>query len=515
MIVLVDRLKRAAILLLMLAAPLQAQQTGIAPVSAPQVAAASGPLLTLGVTLDSLFDAPAFENAFWGVSVQDAATGEVLYARNPRKSFVPASNTKLYTTAAALDRLGADFTFVTRVYADGPITNGTLKGNVVVRGSGDPVIGGRFNDGDRTETFRAWARDLRARGITRITGDIVGDDDLFDDVPLGYGWNWDDETYWYSAQLSALSFNDNCVDVAIKGLRTGAPARVTWEPGNTQYVQMINETETRAPGFGIDEGYDRARGTNRIVLTTEVGRGTTDYESLSVENPTLYFAYVLRDVLRDEGIRVEGDASDVDDRDAKPDYEKLQEITAHTSPPLSDIVSVVNKESQNLYADLLLKTLGAQEADVDAELEMGSHARGWAVAAQTFAQAGIDTSRIHLVDGSGLSRGNWITPEMSVALLRYFHRHPDAAVRKAFYDSLPIGGIDGTLRSRFRSGVARENVHAKTGSLGGVSSLAGYVTTADGRVLAFSLMCNHYVVPTSAVRDAQDAVMNTLASIRF
>ncbi len=463
--------------------------------------------------LDAVLDRPAFSNAFWGALVVDAATGDTLYQRNAGKSFVPASNTKLYTTAAALDLLGADYTFVTRLYTQGSVSGGTLKGNLVVRGGGDPVIGGRFNGGDRTALFREWARQLKSQGITRITGDVVGDDDLFDDVPLGYGWNWDDETYWYSAQLSALSFNDNCVDVSIRGHRAGRPARVTWEPGNTTYVQMINETMTRPSGFGIEEGYERARGTNRIVLTSEVGAGVTDEESLTVENPTAYFAYVLREVLRKEGIRVEGEARDVDDLDARPDYGALREVATHTSPPLSDVVEVINKVSHNLYADLLLKTLGTLPAPVDTSLEMGSAARGVAVAMQTFARAGLDTARVRLVDGSGLSRGNWVTPEMSVSLLRYLHTHPDTTARGVFYRSLPIGGVDGTLRSRFQEGPARLQVRAKTGSLGGVSSLAGYVTTADGRRLAFSLMCNHYVVPTRDVRQAQDDFVNALAAL--
>ncbi len=498
-----DELRRRAWLLVFtvfVSTPLFAQT----PASAPENAA----------PFDAILDRPAFENAFWGALVVDVQTGDTLFARNARKSFVPASNTKLYTTAAALDQLGPDFRYQTRLFAGGTIAGGTLRGSLVVQGSGDPVIGGRFNGGDLTEVFRDWARALRAAGITRVTGDVIGDDDAFDDERLGYGWNWDDETYWYSAQLGALAFNDNCVDVTIRGRRAGAPATVRWEPANTTYVQMINRTHTRPAGFGIEEGYRRERGTNRIVLTSEVGAGTTDTESLSVENPTGYFVYVLRDVLRQEGIRVDGEARDVDDLDEKPDYGRLREIAVHTSPPLADIVGVVNKQSQNLYADQLLKTLGTRPAPVDTTLEVGSAARGVAVERLTFARAGLDTARVHLVDGSGLSRSNWITPAMTVALLRFMAAHPDAATREAFYASLPIGGVDGTLRGRFGSGPAHENVRAKTGSLGGVSSLSGFVTTADGRRLAFSLMCNLYVSSTRDVREAQDDFVNALAALR-
>jgi D-alanyl-D-alanine carboxypeptidase/D-alanyl-D-alanine-endopeptidase (penicillin-binding protein 4) len=472
--------------------------------------------------LDSLFDSTPFANAFWGALVVDVQTGDTLYARNAGKSFVPASNTKLYTTAAALDLFPPDHRFATRLYARGPVRDGTLYGDLIVRGGGDPSIGPRFADGDYTATFRAWADSLEQMGIRRVDGRVIGDDDLFDDRALGFGWNWDDETYYYAAQIGALVFNDNTIDASVQGTFEGRPASVTWEPGNTTYVQMINQSRTTPSGSGIDEGYERLRGSNRIVITTEVARGTTETEALTVDNPTLFFAHVFGETLEREGIPVGQPAADVDDLDPadKPVYADLQHVATHLSPRMDELTAIVNKRSQNLYAETLLRHVGTtyqapDSLDEDDALDSGSARAGaWVARHGTWARAGVDTSAVQIRDGSGLSRRNMVTPGMTTHLLRYAYAHPDSSYRRAFYDSLPIGGVDGTLSGRFRGEPAEGNVRAKTGTLGGASALAGYVTTADGRTLAFSLMCNHYTAPTRLVRDAQDAAVNHLATLR-
>ncbi len=472
--------------------------------------------------LDRLFDGPDFANAFWGALVVDAATGDTLYARNAAKSFVPASNAKLYTTTAALDVFPPGTRLETQLYARGTIADGRLDGDLIVRGGGDPSIGPRFADGSYTATFDQWADALKASGIALVTGRIVGDDDLFDDEWLGAGWTYDDGTYYYAAQIGALTYNDNTIDARVRGNRPGQPATVTWEPNNTTYVQMVNETLSAARGSGIDEGYERLRGSNRILITTEVAQGTTETEALTVENPTGYFVHVMGETLKRNGVRVWGDPIDIDDLDdaQKPDYDDLRLIATHYSPPMDSLVAVVNKRSQNLYAETLLRLVGSTYVapvgtDEDDALDVGSASAGaWVARHGTWARAGIDTANVRLRDGSGLSRYTVITPGMTVALLRYAHSHPSMDYRRAFYDSLPIGGVDGTLRGRFRGEPAQGNVRAKTGTLGGASSLAGYVTTRSGRRLAFSLMCNHYTSSTGSVRDAQDAAVNRLAQLR-
>ncbi|MEM6335510.1 MAG: D-alanyl-D-alanine carboxypeptidase/D-alanyl-D-alanine-endopeptidase [Bacteroidota bacterium] len=462
----------------------------------------------LTADLDATLDNADTGNAFWGALVIDLDSGRTLYSRNASKSFTPASNMKLYTTAAGLDQLGPDFSYKTRVYVDGEVENGVLHGNVIVRGSGDPTISGRFNDDDRTRTFRDWAGWLKGAGIRHITGDLIGDDDVFDDVALGYGWSWDDLPYWYAAELGGLVFNDNCVDFEIKATEPGQPATVSWEPHNTDYVQVVNATRT-IPGGRIDEGYERTPGSNKIRLSSLVPAGRTDKESLTVANPTQYFMHVFRETLVREGIVVEGRAVDVDDLSIKPDYQRAEQIAVYTSPPLAELAKVVNKRSHNLFADQLLKTI-AVEAYPDSA---GSHELGIEAAMRTFATAGVDTSRIVMADGSGLSHINLVTPEMTVALLEYMAGTTDATF-DAFYESLPIAGVDGSLEYRMRRGPARGNARAKTGYISGARTLSGYVTTRSGRRLAFSLMCNHYTIKTREVNQIQDDFVTRLAMIR-
>ncbi|HYE57293.1 MAG TPA: D-alanyl-D-alanine carboxypeptidase/D-alanyl-D-alanine-endopeptidase, partial [Rhodothermales bacterium] len=443
-----------------------------------------------------------------------------LYARNAQRSFMPASNAKLYTTAAALDLYGTEFRFTTTLYAAGPVEGGTLRGDLVLRGGGDPTLGGAYfseqDSSDRLAAFRAFADSLRARGITRIEGAIVGDDDVYDDVPLGYAWSWDDIPYYYSAEMSGLSFFDNTVDLTIAPGEMGQPGVLSWEPLNTPYVSFINRTETREAGFGVREGYARPMESNTITLTSRFGRDTRDPETLTVHNPTRYAAFVLRSVLQAAGITVTGDAEDLDDRTTKPDYGTATRVASWRSAPMARIVEGVNKESINLWADLLLKHIGTHAAGPRAteRMPMGSHERGLAVAKRVWARMGVDTVRTELVDGSGLSRLDLVNPASTVALLRAMHRHPDAAVREAFRASLPIGGADGTLRNRFREGRANRNVRAKTGSLGAVSSLGGYVTTRSGRVLAFAIMVNHYTTSSSTARAVQDDAVEVLAGLQ-
>lgn len=478
----------------------------------------------LQTEIDRILDADEFSNAFWGLHVVDLAGGETLYSRNPGKSFVPASNTKLYTTAAALDRLGWMYRYRTRLYVDGPVENGVLRGNLIVRGAADPTIGTHYEAGegeweaevDATRLFRDWADSLRAAGITRIDGDIVGDDDVIDDVPLGNNWSWDDETFYYSAQISGLTFNDNVIHLHVTSRRRGRPADLRWYPYDTDYVEVVNRSLTIHPDSSRDEGYLRRRGTNAIEVTTEIPEGDEDVEEITVENPTAFFVHVLAETLRREGIAVSGTPVDVDDLSIKPDYTSpnVRRVAYHESPTLAEIVSIINKPSQNLFAELVLKTLGAEFPVQDEDLEPGSAAMGVAASMETFARARIDTSRIRLVDGSGLSRLNLVTPEMTTRLLTYMWSHEDTPVRRAFIESLPLAGRQGTLRNRLRRGPAEGNLRAKTGTLSSVSSLSGYVNVDGNRPLVFAMMSNHYTTRTREVREAQDAVVKLLSQYR-
>ena len=468
--------------------------------------AASQPEPDLATAIEDVLLAAPMANAWWGAIAIDLDTGRVLYEMNADRSFMPASVTKLFTTAAALHVLGPHFTYRTRLYAEGPVEGDTLQGNLVVRGAGDPTFGVARPDRDALDTFRAWADSLRAAGIRRIAGGIVGDDDVFDDVPLGDSWSWDDLQYGYAAEISGLSFHENVVKLRIAPTRPGSPGAVTWQPDNTDYVTISNRSRTAARGASLVDGYQRQPGTNRFEVTSEVPVSRVEQEELSVHNPTLYFAHVLREVLRAEGIEVDGMPMDVDRLAERPDYDsaELRIVARHTSAPLSELAREINKESNNLWAEQVLRTLGAA-SDTAGSAE-GGHIQAKAV----FAEAGIDTSRLQLVDGSGLSRKNLVTPRMATDLLRFMARHDDRAVQSAFLESLAVGGRDGTLEYRFRGGTP--DVRAKTGSLGNVSALSGYVRTRDGRLVAFALFCNHYTTRSALVRSAQDAIVTILGS---
>ena len=481
-------------------------------VSAHSVAAQQDAIQDLRDSLNAILEDAGTPNALWAIRVLRTDDGHVLYDRNGYTSFIPASNTKLYTTAAALDVLGPDFRYETSLFATGPVVDGILKGSLVVRGSGDPVIGGRFTDGDLTQTFREWAAALRSAGITRIDGDIIGDDDAFDDVPLGYSWSWDDEPFWYSAEIGALSFNDNCIDFSLQGSRPGEPAVLSWEPSMTSYASVVNASVTTGPETSIDEGYERTRDGNEYRLYSSVPAGRTDYESLTVRNPTLYFVHVLRETLLSEGIPVAGSPKDIDDLSIKPTDDALRVIATHASAPLSDIIHVINKRSQNLYAEQVLKTMGIARAAAEGR---GASARdGVRSAMPFFGSARIDTTPLQLVDGSGLSRLNLVTADMTTDLLQFMAHRPDSSLFALWRASLPIAGVDGTLQYRMRGTAAEGNLRAKTGTLGSASALSGYVTTAAGEELTFSVMVNHYTGPTANVRATQDALGAALAGFQ-
>ncbi len=506
------RLRPATVLVLLLVT-LAAARGPAAPAQPAEAA--------LGRTLDALVSGTMVDDAHWGISVTDTETGAVLYARNASKNFMPASNAKIFTAAAALSLLGPDYRYETRLYASGPVEGGVLRGNLIVRGSGDPTIGGHDQEAHPTAVFEAWADSLAARGITRVAGDIIGDDDLIDDTPLGRGWAWDDAPYYYSAETGGLVFNMNTIDVRIRGRTPGRPAAVQWTPYNTDYVTIINSTRSLPAGTSIDEEYARERGTNVIHLRSHVPVGRIEREELTVTNPTLYFTHVLRETLMRGGVHVEGQAVDIDEIPLTLDYDEddgLRVVARYTSPPLTEIARIFVKKSDNLYAEQVLRTLGAERpvegATEDDDLTPGSAAMGLKAANPFFARAGLDTLRLELVDGSGLSRMNLVTPAAATSLLRHMWSQPEADVRAAFLGALPVGGVDGTLEYRFRSGPARGNVRAKTGTLTGVSALSGYVTTAAGTPLAFSVFANNYTARTSRIRSVQDRIVRALAAYR-
>lgn len=470
------------------ALPLLLALAGCVP--AARTAPAPAPAVPLAAALDSIFDDTTFASAFWGVEVRSLDSGATLYRRNAERLFIPASNMKIVTGAAALEALGPDYRYRTRVEAQGTVAGGELRGDLVVRGSGDPTIAAHFT-GDPRAVFRAWADSLRARGITRITGSIVGNDDVFDDVPLGRGWAWDDLDADYSAEVGGLEFNEGFATLRVApGARPGDPARVALDPP-TGYVPVTNRAVTAPPGTPARVEAARAPFQSEVVVSGPVPADTAGVTAtVSVRDNTLYFASVLRETLQGAGIRVDGPA--VDD-DARPDSLRGRAATplfTHASPPMREILAGFLKPSQNQIGEILLKTLGRELRG------QGSASAGRTAVDSLLRVWGLDPRRVAQADGSGLSRYDMVAPDLLVGILTHMTRSPHWSV---WYAALPVAGVDGTLAGRMKGTPLQGNVHAKTGTLSGVRSLSGYLTTARGERLVFSALANHHTV---AARDA-------------
>lgn len=469
---------------------------------------------TLSKQLDQLFEAPAWRNAQWGVMILDLDTSEVLYQRQADKAFMPASNLKLYTTAAALKTLGSNYRFETKIYVNGPVqNNGTLRGDIIVVGSGDPSISGRYNpDLPTTGILRQWANAIKAAGIRRVEGAIIGDDDCFDDRPRAGTWQLDYYQEWYAAESSGLAINENCWDVTL------TPAKSVGEKAKlqvllpTKYVTFRNEVVTTAPNgqpeSDLDIEIQRPLDDNVVTLRGAIPADHVPYKLWgSVHNGTLWSVTLLKEELERQGIRVRGGAVDVDtlsNKEKRLRRQAWQIVYTHVSPPLWQLVAIVNKPSQNFYADQLLKTLGF------VKYGQGSFEAGERVVRELLSAAGIDTTSLRMVDGSGLSRQNLVEPQMTVRLLAFMAWQPEG---KVFYESLPIAGVDGTLRKRMKGTPAEGKVHAKTGYIGRVRCLSGYTTTRDKHSVAFSMMVNNYTVDTKLANDTQDSA--TLLLLQF
>lgn len=456
--------------------------------------------------LDQIFDDPAFSNAHWGVVIQSLKNGEYFYMKNPHKNFIPASNMKLFTTATALVKLGPDFRYCTKFFANDSITgDSTLHGDLIIAGFGDPTISGRYYQGNITRPLEIWADSLLARNIVAIKGNIIGDDNSFEDEIMGEGWAWDYQSDYYAAQISALSFNDNCVDIYFAaGDSIGERAKYQILP-ETDFVHIINNVFTVGNGLDHEITFRRKRGTNNVEIKGSIAINSPPKRDwFSVENPTLFTATVFKKILESKGIEVTGAAKDIDELENyvyQADQTKM--LFKYFSPPLWEIVETINKISQNLYAELLLRTLGSQFRGT------GDARHGIEVVKDFLESIGIDTEHFLMYDGSGLSRLNMITPKQVAKLLRFMRKHEYG---DHFYKSLPIAGIDGTIKGRMQRTAAEGNVRAKTGFVGHVRSLSGYVTTADNEELVFSIIANNYSVPTPMANLIQDLVCERLAN---
>ena len=532
-------LKRTEWLLVGLVALIQSIASAQNPAPAPQQPALQAETAdSLRARLATHISQPRFAAAAWGIKIVSLDSGKTIFEHNPHKYFSPASNAKLYTAALALERLGVDYRIRTSLYSTArPDAAGTLKADLIVYGRGDPTMAARLNGGDYFKGLDPLITQLVNSGVRRIEGDLVGDESFFAGPPFGSGWEWDDLQEYYGAEVSALTIDDNALDLFVKPAdRAGMPCRITTGPP-TSLVTLINRTQTSAKGTESRIVVYRPVGENIIYVSGRLPIDSSGYySSVAVHNPAGLFAGLFKDALAQRGIAVTGRTRVIDwkYREVTPlDLTKLIELGSVESMPLGDIVRETLKPSQNLYAQLLLLQVGAnaaRPADENADRKSVSGisngkpitqvatARPTAAAENAsqdktteeagvelmndfLAQVGVKKGDALLEEGSGLSRRDVITPGATVALLSYMSRSRWAEVYKS---ALPVAGVDGTLQNRMKGTSAAGNVRAKTGSLRYVYTLSGYVTSAAGEHLAFSIMLNNYYSAerAAALRDS-------------
>jgi len=455
---------------------------------------------------------PAMFRAFWGAKVVDLETGETLFEFNAGRLFVPASNTKLFSTALALRRLGPDHRFITLILADREQgEDGVLQGDLRLVGGGDPTMSDRkipyekgAGRGDPFAALEELVDLITARPLRAIEGAVVGDDSAYVNEPYPPGWSVDDIRWDYGAPVSALSLHDNAFRLMVRGgPQPGEPAWISLAPPLSLYT-VQNEVATvaaNAAGLELDWPPD----ARRIELRGSLRPGQARAFSLAVRHPALHAASVLDAILRRRGIAVR-DPPRARHRAAEAGELKAAlggvELARRTSPPLFEILKIINKESQNLYAELVLREVGRVRRQV------GSRQAGLEELGSFLRQVGISPEECQLHDGSGLSRLNLVSPEALVKLLAHMYFSAD---RDGWLETLPIGGEDGTLSHRFRGSALANRVFAKTGTLTHVSALSGYLETAPGVHLAFSVLVNNSGVSTAVARRFIDELVGVLS----
>jgi D-alanyl-D-alanine carboxypeptidase/D-alanyl-D-alanine-endopeptidase (penicillin-binding protein 4) len=458
---------------------------------------------------------PRFAAAMWGVKVVSLESGKILFEQNAQKLFSPASNSKLYTVALALDRLGGDYRIKTSLYsAARPSRWGTLTGDLIVYGRGDPTINARLHNGSIYDALESLVFALKKAGVKRITGDLAADETYFHGPPYGSGWSWDDMEYYYGAEISALTINDNTLQVAVKpGLRAGESCQLFLAPV-TSWIILSNRTQTAAAKTKRSVSFHRPLEQNVVYVSGQMALDDAGYtEDVTVHNPAGLFGRFLKEALAKQGIKVAGQVRTVNalERGTNPiHFDKLLEIGTMESLPLRDIAREIMKPSQNLYTDLLLEHAGETKRGPETPERQTSEDLGIAELNGFLREAGIKEGEVLFEEGSGLSRNNLTTPNATIALLEYMSKHKAADV---YMSSLPIAGVDGTLRNRMKGTAAAGNARAKTGTLRWANSLSGYLTSAAGERLAFSIMLNRYHNPDPgrSARTDVDAVAVMLA----
>ena len=476
--------------------PAAIQQPSPEPaVPAPKVAPAAT-LPELQTKISEILAKPELSSAMVGVKIVSLDNGRVLFEENAHKLLRPASNMKLYTVAAALDRLSPDYRFVTSVFASTPPdASGVVRGNLTIYGRGDPSIAARFNSGDYLKVINDLAARIAAAGVKRVEGDLVGDETYFVGPKYGSGWTWEDLTWYYGAEITPLTVNDNALDLFVKpGPAVGQPAVITTGPPDP-LLTIVNKVTTSEKGIRREISIHRGLGENTITIKGTIPLEDRGYSGgIGISHPALLFVYLLRSSLAQNGVVITGKSrttGEISQPEFTTGLPAGPEIAKLESQPFSVVAAQTLKPSQNLYTELILRTLGKMTAapPTMTSLNQTSENLGLEAVKLFLRTAGIRPESLVLDDGSGLSRSDMVTADSTVQLLTFMSKHRYAT---AFRDALPIAGVDGTLRNRMRGTAAENNLRAKTGSLSSAASLGGYVTTAAGEKLAFTIMVNNY-----------------------
>jgi D-alanyl-D-alanine carboxypeptidase/D-alanyl-D-alanine-endopeptidase (penicillin-binding protein 4) len=456
----------------------------------------------LASDLDSIFGAPVMEQGLWGVDVKSLETGKVLYALNARKLMMPASNMKILTLAAAAETLGWEYRFKTTLETTADVDYGVLKGDLIVRGAGDPTINTR--DNRAAVLFDEWAAALKSAGITRIDGNVVGDASAFDRRGLGQGWSWDYLEAGYAAPSGALEFNEDIATLSIRpGAKPGDEAALELTPGAG--LGLIHHVVTGEPGSATTINLERRPdGAWLDVAGSIASDAKPATREVAVADPEIYFAHSLLLALVERGITVSGLPKGLQDWRNQLTPVPRRVLVEHQSPPIREIATTMMKVSQNLYAETLLKALGAAGGAT------GATDAGRTAAQKIFGAWGIPPGSYVQADGSGLSRYDFVTAEMIVTLLERMYRDPKH--HDAFVATLPIAGKDGTISTRMKNTRAEGNALAKTGSIANVRALSGYVRTRDGETVVFSILANSFTIPAATVNWIADLAVERLAN---
>ncbi len=467
-------------------------------ISVTPVDSHGGNLETIQTRIAQYLKRPGIRSASWGIEILDPTTKNVLLAVNPDKTFKPASVLKVVTTSTALERLGPDFRFHTGAYTNGTLQpDGTLAGDLILVGRGDPNLMDTEGELLQKPAFQELAEKIESLGIRRVEGNVVGDDSYFDDSNHAKGWTAQDLRSIYGAPINALSINNNVFWVYARPTRLNQLVSVSVEP-RTAFFHIRN--------LGISGGARSKRtmyarlipGTNTIVVSGVLPAGQGYSQHINLSKPAEVSASLFREELKKCGIAVGGPVSVIHAGDVSPEVRRQWKLLAeHESPPLIRALEIINKRSQNLHAEMLLRTLGAEFKGV------GSDEAGLEVVKEFLVEAGVSSDKIQLTDGCGLSRDNLVTPRFQTSLLMFLSTRP---YFELFLNTLAVSGTDGTLRHRLSSQEMRGSVHAKTGTLNGVSTLSGYMMTKSGRNLAFSIFANNVHTSMTRVKRTIDEI---------